>query len=133
MNESLVAQGQVRFVWHDLAFLGQESVWAAEAAQCAAEQGQFWAYHDKLFEEQGPENSGAFDKPNLRRFAADLGLDTGRFDACLAADRELAKVRQEAQEAREQGIVSTPTLLVNGRVFRGVPSFAQLYQLIENA
>ena len=42
--------GEVRFVYRHFAFLGEESVWAAEASECAAEQGKFWEYHDILYE-----------------------------------------------------------------------------------
>ena len=49
-----------------MAFLGEESQWAAEASECAGDQGQFWQYHDKLFESQNGENQGAFNKDKLQ-------------------------------------------------------------------
>jgi protein-disulfide isomerase len=117
-------------VWHDLAFLGQESVWAAEAADCAAEQGQFWPYHDKLYAEQAGENRGVFSQNNLKRFAADLGLDQEAFNACVDADRYAGQVQAETEAGRRQGVRSTPTLFVNGEKLEGVPTFEQLSQLI---
>jgi protein-disulfide isomerase len=117
-------------VWHDLSFLGQESVWAAEAADCAAEQGQFWPYHDKLFAEQAGENHGAFSKNNLKLFAANLGLDQEAFSACVDSDRYAGQVRAETEAGRQQGVRSTPTLFVNGEKLEGVPSFDQLSQVI---
>jgi protein-disulfide isomerase len=131
LQETLVAEGKVRFVWHNFVVIGPESAWAAEAAQCAAEQGKFWAYHDRLFAEQGEENSGTFAKDNLKRFAAELGLDTSRFDACLDRDRELDAVRRESEDAQRRGIAGTPTLFVNGRPLGGVPSFDQLRAIVE--
>jgi len=131
LRETLVAAGKVKFVWHDFAFLGRESVWAAEAARCAAEQGKFWEYHDTLFAEQGAENSGTFEKHNLKRFAAELGLDTARFDACLDRDRELDAVRQGDEDAQRRGIQGTPTLFVDGGPLGGIPIFDQLRALVE--
>jgi protein-disulfide isomerase len=64
IKQNFVDKGQVRFVFRHLAFIGAESLWAAEAAECANEQGRFWDYHDKLFEEQGGENVGAFSQEN---------------------------------------------------------------------
>lgn len=48
LEETLIAQGRAKLAWRNFAFLGPESLWAAEAAACAGEQGQFWAYHDTL-------------------------------------------------------------------------------------
>ena len=117
-------------MWHDLSFLGQESVWAAEAADCAAEQGQFWPYHDKLFAEQTGENRGAFSKNNLKVFAANLGLDQEAFNACVDSDRYAGQVRAETEAGRRQGVRSTPTLYVSGEKVEGLPSFDQLSQVI---
>ena len=83
IKETYVPTGQVRFVYRHLAFLGNESTWAAEASECAEDQGRFWDYHDKLFDEQRGENQGAYSKDNLKRFAAEIGLDTDRFDSVL--------------------------------------------------
>lgn len=131
MRDTYVANGQVRYVWHDFAFLGPESVWAAEAAACAHDQGRFWDYHDKLFQEQGEENSGAFSPQNLERFAAELGLDTALFDRDLTSNRFLPFVEQERQAGDANGINSTPTIFVNGRKLQGVPSWEVLQQAID--
>ena len=66
-----------------MAFLGEESQWAAEASECAAEQDAFWQYHDKLVASHSGENEGAYAKDKLKGFAKDLGLKTDQFDQCL--------------------------------------------------
>lgn len=124
-------QQRVKLTWHNMAFLGPESIWAAEAAECANDQGKFWPYHDKLFAEQRGENRGAFAKTNLKRFAAELGLDQTRFNACLESDRHLGAIQQEVSAGQQQGVNSTPTLFVNGVKLDGVPSFAQLRETVE--
>jgi protein-disulfide isomerase len=130
LDETYIKDGTAKLVWHNMAFLGQESVWAAEAADCADEQGRFWDYHDKLYAEQAGENRGAFSKDNLKRFAADLGLDQPAFNACLDSDRYAAQVKAETEAGRQQGVRSTPTLFVNGQKIEGVPRFEQLSQVI---
>jgi protein-disulfide isomerase len=133
LRDTLVRDGQVRFVFHNFAFLGPESVWAAEAADCAGDQGKFWDYHDKLYDKGNGENQGAFAKPNLERFAAELGLNPQEFDQCLVRGRYDRAVAAEREQGMQLGVESTPTLFVNGRKVNGVPSFAELVQLINRA
>ncbi|MBX5491239.1 MAG: DsbA family protein [Chloroflexi bacterium] len=128
-----IASGQVRLIFHNFAFLGPESETAAVAAECAGEQGRFWEYHDKLYLEQAGENRGAFNRANLERFAAEVGLDGQAFAACLDDSQRLAAVREERRAGQAQGINSTPTLIINGQVVRGVPRPDQLAQLIDQA
>ncbi len=129
LKEEYVDTGQARFVFRHFAFIGEESVWAAEASECANEQGRFWDYHDKLFEEQGAENSGAFAPENLKRFAAELELDTAEFNTCLDSGEYRDKVIAENTEAQRRRVAGTPTLLVNEKV---VPNGA-VYQVLRTA
>jgi protein-disulfide isomerase len=128
-----VDTGKVRFIFRNFAFIGNESFLAAEAAQCAADQGQFWAYHDLLFDKQGAENSGVFSASNLKDYAASLGLDTTRFNQCLNSGRYLSLVRQQSSQAQQTGISSTPTLMVNGQVVQNGSSYPTLQAAIEAA
>ncbi|GEM_PF-5856194 len=65
IEEEYVKTGKVKFYFRNYAFLGPDSVTAAEGSYCANEQGKFWQYHNFLFENQGAENSGTFSKENL--------------------------------------------------------------------
>jgi len=116
--------------WH-FAFLGQESQWAGEASECAAEQDAFWEYHDYLFDNHGGENRGAFSKDNLKRFADELGLDTEAFNECLDSGRHAQVVQTETESGRQIGIQSTPSFLVNGQPVIGAQPFEVFEQLIE--
>jgi len=60
IEEKHVKTGAVRFGFQHFPFLGDESQWAAEASECAHEQGKFWEYHDLLYARQNGENRGAF-------------------------------------------------------------------------
>jgi protein-disulfide isomerase len=133
LREEYVAGGQVRLVVHNLAFIGDESTWAAEAAACAAEQGRFWDYHDKLFAEQGAENGGAFDRDNLKQYAAELGLDTASFNQCLDSDRYESVVRDERAVAQRRQIQATPTIVVNGQLIENGANYTVLKAAIEAA
>jgi len=124
--------GKVRFAFRHFAFIGEESRWAAEASECANEQGRFWDYYDKLFEEQAGENVGAYSKENLKRFAAELGLDTEQFNQCLDSGKYREKVRQETLEGRRAGVRGTPTIFVNGKLIEGGSDYQFLSAVIES-
>lgn len=116
-----------------MAFLGAESLWAAEASECAADQDAFWAYHDLLFDRHGGENRGAFSQNNLKQFAAELGLDTAAFNACLDSGKYTSRVRTETGTAQSLGVRSTPAFLVNGQPLLGALPFETFQEAIEAA
>ncbi len=117
-------------MYRHFAFIGDESRWAAEASQCAAEQGRFWELHAALFARQRGENSGAFSKPNLKQIARDLGLASS-FDSCLDSGRYAATVRSETDAGSAKGVRATPTLFVNGQKLERLPTFEQLRDLVD--
>ena len=131
--ETYAATGLVRYEFNDFAFIGQESLRAAEAATCALEQDSFWQYHDTLFLNQRGENAGAFDDQNLRTFAAALGLDEGDFNNCLGSNRHRNEINDGIIEANEQGVQSTPTFRINGELMEGLRTFEQFQVIIDQA
>jgi len=131
INENYIATGQVRLGYQHFAFLGQESVWAAEAAECAGDQHAFWPYHDYLFTHQSGENQGAFTKEHLKQFAADLSLDTAAFNSCLDSGQYTATVTAETQAVQQLGVRSTPTFVVNGRPVIGAQPYEVFQQYIQ--
>jgi protein-disulfide isomerase len=131
IEEAYIATGRARLEFRNMAFLGDESIIAAAAAECANEQDAFWPYHDKLFAEQRGENSGAFSFDRLKSFAADLSLDRTAFDACLDSTRTQQLVFDETNAGREAGVDSTPTFFINGEMLKGSKSFSQFQDVIE--
>jgi protein-disulfide isomerase len=127
-----VATGKVRFGYWNYAFLGEESQWAAEAAECAADQDKYWEYHDKLFASQSGENQGAFTKDKLKQFAADLSLDTAAFNDCLDSGNHAAQIQTDSQMAQQIGVRSTPSFLVNGTPLVGAQPYERFQELIES-
>jgi protein-disulfide isomerase len=130
--QSYIDSGKVSIVYKHSAFLGQESVWAAQAAECAADQGKFWEYHDLLFDKQNGENVGTFTKDKLMGYAKDLGLDSTRFDPCLQNDVTLQRVISDTQEGRNVGVTGTPTFFINGKPLVGAQP-ADVFQSTINA
>jgi protein-disulfide isomerase len=127
-----VAAGKVKLVFHHFAFLGIESNWAAEAAECAGEQGRFWELHDRLYASQEGENRGAFAKANLKAMGQELGLGA-EFAACIDSGRHASAVRDATESAAGRGIRATPTLVIDGRSIEGALSYEQLKTLIDAA
>lgn len=128
-----VAAGQARIVVHPFAFLGEESVRAAEAALCAADQGRFWDYHDALFANQQGVNAGAFSDGRLRQLAGALGLDTAAFGACLDGRVHRADVAAARRDGEARGVRATPTVFVDGRKLEGALPLAAYRQAIAEA
>jgi protein-disulfide isomerase len=111
--------------------LGDESQWAAEAAECAGDQNKFWEFHDTLFSHQNGENQGAFTKDKLKGFAADLGLDTAAFNNCFDSGKYTEFIKEQGSIAQQIGVSSTPTFVINGNGIQGAPTFDSFKQTID--
>ena len=111
----LVDQGRIRFAYHPIAFIGPESLAAANAAEAAGDEGRFWAYHDLLFADQAPENSGALTTDRLLELGRQVGLTSPRFQQRVRDGTYDNWVRQATDQASQRGVNATPTVFVNGR------------------
>ena len=101
---------------------------AAVASECAADQGKFWEAVDKLYDSQTDLSNDA-----LRRYAAELGLDTKRFNQCLNSQATMARVRRDLDDAHALEVHGTPTFFVNRRALGRPPTVEELAQLIDQA
>jgi len=133
-----VQKGNVRFEYHhfivvDTNLGSQESRRAAEASECANQQGKFWPYHDYLFSHQNGEGKGAFSDANLKSFAVGLQLDVTKFNTCFDTKATAKAVEQDEALARSIGANQTPTVLVNGKLVQDPLSTTELTQLIDAA
>jgi len=98
---------------------------AAEASECAADQGKFWEYYNKLF-----QNQQRLAKSDLVNYAEQIGLDTKNFTACLESGVMSGRVSDDFNEGNRKGVRATPTFFINGRKVEGVLSVQQLEQEI---
>lgn len=131
--QQYVDTGKIKIVYKHSAFLGPESVWAAQASECAADQGRFWEYHDLLFDRQAGENQGAFNKDKLIGFAKELSLDMTKFEPCLTNDETLARVQADTQEGQQAGVRGTPTFFINGQPLVGAQPLQAFQAAIDQA
>lgn len=129
MEKVIAAYGaDVQFVWKDFPVITAQSPKAAEAGQCALDQGKFWEYHDYLYEQ-----ARSLSVSDLKSYAAQLGLDIAQFNACLDSGQNQAKVNQSLNEAQRQyAFPGTPSFLVNGKKLVGPPSFETLKSTIDS-
>jgi protein-disulfide isomerase len=91
---------------------------AAEATECADDQGKFWEYHDLIF-----ANQSAIDVDSLKAYAEQLGLDTGTFNDCLDDGKRSSEVEKDSEDAQSYGVTGTPAFFINGRLVSGATPF----------
>ena len=116
----------VRLVFKHMPLEGhRNSLPAARAAYCAAEQDRFWQFHDALFA------SGNLSSAIIDGIASDLGLGVPKFQACLSSEYSRAAVIKDIETARLFRIESTPSFIVNGQLIKGALSFADFQKIIE--
>ncbi|MBI2031697.1 MAG: DsbA family protein [Candidatus Levybacteria bacterium] len=131
LKKDYVDTGKVKLAFRHYAFLGQESTWAAQASECANEQDKFWEYHDYLYNNQGPENSGAFAKDKLIGFAESLGLNKDQFASCLNSDKYSKNVSDDLSAGQKAGVTGTPATFINGQLIVGAQPYASFKTLID--
>jgi len=103
----------VRFAFRHFALeeVHPQALAAAEAAECAGAQGQFWPMHDLLFEHQLH-----LQAPQLQQYAAQLRLDMARYGAEFIDHVYLQRIREQQHSGRDSGARGTPAFYVNGRI-----------------
>jgi diadenylate cyclase len=121
---------QVRFVFRHfpLDSAHPRARHAAQAAEAAASQGRFWEMHDLLY-----ENQDELDDDDLTRYAAELGLDMGRFEHDLTNDNHAWRIEEDRLGGDRAGVRGTPTLFINGVRYTGALDLDGLLAAVEEA
>ncbi|HUT22631.1 MAG TPA: DsbA family protein [Candidatus Bipolaricaulota bacterium] len=109
-------QDKVFFQFRDYPVVTTESMWLAMAADCADEQNKFWAFSDKLF-----QNQGEVSEETIYNLAKSVGLATDRFKNCLTTQKYKSEVVEDFNDGEALKIEGTPTFFINGRKVKGVP------------
>jgi protein-disulfide isomerase len=116
IDEILAAYpGRIRFAFHHFPLPGHPfSPLAHQAAECAADRGKFWEYHDRLYSEQ--PNWTILSNPTevFLRYAKEGGLDLDAFAQCLTEDRIRRRIFEERAQGESLQVRSTPTFFING-------------------
>ncbi|MFH1401034.1 MAG: thioredoxin domain-containing protein [Nanoarchaeota archaeon] len=120
IETNYIDTGKAKLIFRDfpLSFHPQAQK-AAEAAECAGEQGKYYDMHDLLF---GSGVAGGVD--GFKQYAADIGLDTTAFDTCLDSGKMAAETAKDMQDGAAAGISGTPGFIINGRQISGACPFA---------
>lgn len=139
---NFVNTGQVRFLFKDFipnndmtTAVHEASTLAAEASYCAAEQGKYWEYHNKLYQNAENENIQWVTIDNLNQIANNAGIgNLMQFSDCLESHKHSKTVNENDNLARSIGLQSTPTfILLSNRTQPLAIQGAQPYSIFEQA
>ncbi len=120
-------EGKVRVVYRDFPLpFHPNAQKAAEAAQCAGEQGKYWEMHSKLFASQK-----ALGVPALKGYAKELALDQGKFDKCLDSGEKAKVVEANKQAGAKVGVTGTPAFFINGYQLTGAQPIEEFKSIID--
>ena len=109
IDQEYIKTGKIKYVFKHVPLeqIHPAALKAAEAAECASEQGRFWEMHDRLF-----NNQSALSSTNIAFYAQAIGLDTTKFSQCLDTGKNVAAIRRSQVEADELGVQGTPTFFI---------------------
>ncbi len=127
IEENYIKTGKVKLAYRHLPLsFHPQAQKAAEASECSNEQGKFWEYHDKIFENQALLSDTIFSA-----WAEELGLDAEKFNKCLEDGKYRSKVQKDLNDADTYGATGTPTFFINGKALVGAQPFSTFQQAIE--
>ena len=136
IEKNYIETGKVKIVYRDFPIpsIHQNAIPAAIAAECADEQGMFWEFHDKLFENQILWQD--LDNQNVVRtfeqYADELALDTDTFNTCLESAKYLEEVQNDLNDGASYGVAGTPGFFIgNEKIGYGMVSGAQPYSTFQ--
>jgi len=110
--DEYINSGRANFVFKDFPLNGPDSVFAAEAAYCAEDQGKYWQYHDELYTNWGGERTGWITVDSLNKFATTVDLEIDEFDSCINEHKYRQRVLELEKFGKEIGIDATPSFFI---------------------
>ena len=114
--DSLVREKKANVRYHVLSFLGDESVRAANASFCAADEGQFLDFHKAIYTIQSPvENSGFWSNETLVNIGKKIGITSTKFEDCVTKGSKVDLVQANYDSMSKFGVQGTPTVFINGK------------------
>lgn len=134
IKKNYIDTGKVKFVYKHFPLSFHSGAGpAAEASECAGDQGKFWEFHDKAFEEQAKGGQGTiqFGKPEIVKWAVATGLNMSQFNECFNSGKYAQRVSDDMAYGTELGVSGTPTSFVNGQRIVGAQPFASFQAVID--
>ncbi|MBR9698956.1 DsbA family protein [Candidatus Woesearchaeota archaeon] len=119
IKEKYVETGDIKYIYKHFPLSFHPSAQkAAEATECARDQGKFWEMHDALFEKGVSDGVVSF-----KEYASDLDLDREEFDSCLDSGEKASIIQKHIAEGQLAGVRGTPAFFINGRLISGAQPF----------
>jgi len=129
MREDYVKTGKVKVVYRDYPLSFHPAAQpAAEAAECAGDQGKYWQYHDALFEQQA-----TIETLDYIKLAGDIGLDKATFKTCTETHKFASEIAKDQADGDAAGVDGTPASFINGKLVSGAVSYATFKAAIDAA
>jgi protein-disulfide isomerase len=131
IKSKYIDTGKVKLVYRDfpLTSIHPNAEPAAEASECADEQGKFWEMHDLLFEKQDEWSDIGISK--FKDYAKELNLDADKFNKCLDSSKYKDEISKDMQDGVAAGVQGTPAFFVNGILLSGAQPFTAFDQVIQ--
>jgi len=132
IKRNYIDTGKIRLVYRDFPILAihKSAQKAAEASECAYEQGKFWEYHDTLF-----INQKVWEIDNttteLKNYASALNLDINKFNTCLDSGKYYSEVTNDIKDGTKAGVTGTPTFFINSIKIVGAQPYDTFKNIIE--
>jgi len=127
-----VDTGKAKFAFRNYAFLGPASVVAANAAECANEQGKFWDFHNYMYKNQPSESdTSMYVTDKLTTIAGQLGMSTDQFSSCLSSNKYDKNASADLADGQKAGVNGTPTVFINGISVVGAQPYAAFKTIID--
>jgi protein-disulfide isomerase len=117
--ESLIRDKKANVRFHVLSFLGDESVRAANASFCAADEGHYLDFHHAIYAVQSPlENSGFLTNDKLVSIGKKIGITSTTFANCVTKGSKIDLVKSNYDSMASFKVTGTPTVFINGKLWQ---------------
>lgn len=129
LEKEYIQTGKAKFIFRDFPLdFHQYAQKAAEAAECAGDQGKYWELHSMLYLYQNK-----LDPESLKVYANELGIDMTKFNKCLDTGEMAEEVKKDFADGQKYGLTGTPAFFINGKLVTGAVPYADFKKEIEAA
>jgi len=134
LKKDFIDTGKVKYIYKDFPLtIHPNAMNAALAAECAGDQGKYFEMHDALFENQINWTKEKDPKEKFNEYALNIGLNATTFTQCYESEKYKDEINQDKEDGITYKVQATPTLFINGKLYRGVPkSYASLKTILDN-